>query len=151
MRYLLPTPDSATETILHDLHRRDCEAVLRGDRMTMIIARLLWGETFVHAYGGNDEALPNLTKAAIHVFGEESLQSPTWRKVFGNRPLVQVVKRDTRWVEFGYKQKAKWYTEHLSCGHTLEIAADWFEDKPAKHRRCRKCGEAAYAREFGRG
>lgn len=146
-RYLLPTPDPETESYLADLHRRDYEAVLRGDRLTMIIARLSWGEAFLGAYGSNPAALPRLTDASLQLLPESAERSPVWREILRARPLVMVTKRQVYSVAYGYKSKAKWYREVLACGHTVELPADLFGAEPPARRRCRECGEQQRALE----
>jgi hypothetical protein len=145
MRFLLPTPDPATETVLQQLHRADWDAVLRGDRLTAIVARLSWAETYLTAYGTDAAAFPNLTKAALHLLPEEAVNSPIWSHRYAKNRLVMVDKREEYFISFGYKRKAKMYREFLSCGHVIEVPADIFGADPPKRRRCADCG---YQRDF---
>jgi hypothetical protein len=145
VRFILPSPDPETELVLQQLHRQDLEAVLRGDKLTVTIARLLWGETYLSAYGLNHDALPILSATAEQLFPESAGHSPVWRHFLEGRPLVAVVERRERFVNFGWKQKAKWYDEQLACGHTLSVPADLFGATPPKRRRCKACGESVAA------
>lgn len=140
----MPAPDEATESLLAELHRRDYEAVLREDRVTMTIARLLWGETFLAAYGLNPEALPHLSEAAIQLLPDGAERSPVWRELLRARPLVKVIRRVSYNVPFGHDRKAKWYREQLECGHELHLPADFFGNNPPDRRRCKSCGNERY-------
>lgn len=124
---------------------------MRGDRTTMVVAKLLWAEMYLSAYGNNPAALPKLTDAAINLLPDKAAESPIWRQTLSRRPLQQVVYRQSYNVPFGHDRKAKWYRETLACGHEITVPAGLFEERPAQRRRCSKCADDASAREHRRG
>lgn len=142
MKSIRELPQPARE----ELRRLDqvlVQALLAKDEPTIITCRLLWAECYLRAGGERSPALPHLTAALDDIAKQTLTPSERWEQEKRARPLVAVVEHKAVTWHDSAGCEHTYYRETLACGHTHNFVIFWPDEKPARRRRCHKCGQIA--------
>lgn len=131
--------------VLDYLERCERRADLDCNRFAAIHYKGVWAFVFDHTFGG-------IPQPWIHTPKLDYVDVPVLRKKTGyqiemlKRPMRKIVRRvESVRKAAGGRLQETYIIEVLDCGHRLPERQRWFDETPAKRRRCADCATPARA------